>query len=101
MEEKGSKLLPKLVQPRANAAAIQALWASDFATLRSKGYFNEGLEWKAIPDVQHGTQERPGKDGDMGEEEKAAPVPDVLHKAWTNGERRRAEVMYTCTCTQQ
>ena len=101
MEEKLSKLWPKIVKPRHNADAIEALWAADFAKLRSKGYFNEGVEWKPIPDVQHGTQERRGKDDDLEEEEKAAPVPDVLHPGWTQRDRRRAEVMYTCTCTPQ
>ena len=95
MQTSLKKLLPIIAKPITRAMAFLQEWEADFETLRTKGYFKPGLEWKPIPNVVHNNR-RPTTNEPSMTEEQIVRVPDVLHAGWTKKDRERAEVACMC-----
>ena len=95
LEASLSKLIPKIAKPQSKADSILSQWKADFETLRTKGYFQPGLEWKPIPDVRHGNKKTPTNEL-FTTQEQFHEVPNVIHPGWSQKERERAEVRHAC-----
>ena len=81
LEASLSKLIPKIAKPQSKADTILSQWKADFETLRTKGYFQPGLEWKPIPDVRHGNKKTPANEL-FTTQEQFHEVPNVIHPGW-------------------
>ena len=95
LEASLAKLIPKIAKPQSKADIILSQWDTDFETLRTKGYFQPGLEWKPIPDVRHSNKTTPTNEPCTSMDQ-FREVPNVIHPGWPEKDRTRAEVRHAC-----
>ena len=95
LEASLAKLIPKIAKPQSKADIILSQWDTDFETLRTKGYFQPGLEWKPIPDVRHSNKTTPTNEPCTSMDQ-FREVPNVIHRGWSEKDRTRAEVRHAC-----